>query len=61
MSGGILLADAWLSALPLWLYLPLGVTGGALLYFAALSALREPLVVELVQKLRRRSTPAQNR
>ncbi|MDT3414231.1 MULTISPECIES: murein biosynthesis integral membrane protein MurJ [Brevibacillus] len=61
MSGGILLADAWLSALPLWCYLLLGVTGGALLYFAALFALREPLVAELVQKLRRRSTPAANR
>jgi len=47
--------DRWLSPLPLWLYLSLGVTAAAGLYLLALWLLREPLVNEVMRKLVRRS------
>lgn len=61
MGAAIVLADPWLSLLPLWIYLPLGIVAAALLYLAVLAILREPLVSELLQKVRRRSTPAAGR
>lgn len=61
MGGAIVLADPWLSLLPLWLYLPLGIAGAALIYLAVLALLREPLVSELLQKVRRKATPSAGR
>lgn len=58
MVAGILLLDPWLSLLPLWAYLIIGSGFGAVLYGASLAVLREPLVAELVQKLRAKITPA---
>jgi len=54
MLAGIWLAGPWLSRLPLWLYLTLGVSLGAILFGTALTLLREPLAAELLQKLRAR-------
>ena len=54
MFAGIWLVDPWLSRLPLWIYLMLGVGFGGILYGAALALLREPLAAELLQKLRAR-------
>ncbi|MGG1661837.1 murein biosynthesis integral membrane protein MurJ [Brevibacillus sp. NRS-1366] len=61
MGGAIMLVDPWLSQLSVWLYLPIGIAGGALLYVLALTILREPLVAELLQKVRKRATPAGGR
>lgn len=61
MGSAIVLADPWLSLLPLWLYLPLGIAGGALIYLAVLAVLREPLVSELLQKVSKRATLAPGR
>jgi len=61
MGAAVVLADPWLSLLPLWLYLPLGVAFAALIYFAVLALLREPLVSELLQKVRRRATSSPGR
>lgn len=61
MGGAILLADPWLSLMPLWVYLPIGIAGAASLYVAAMAALREPLVAELLQKMRKRVNPAAGR
>ncbi|UIO44089.1 murein biosynthesis integral membrane protein MurJ [Brevibacillus brevis] len=61
MAGAILFVDPWLSVLPVWLYLSLGIMGAALLYLAVLILVREPLVSELLQKVRKRSTPAGGR
>lgn len=61
MGGAIWIADPWLSLLPLWMYLSLGIAGGAILYVAAMALMREPLVSELLQKVRRRATPSAGR
>ncbi|MFY0543733.1 murein biosynthesis integral membrane protein MurJ [Brevibacillus sp. H7] len=55
MALAILLSDPFLSLLPLWLYLALGIGGAAGLYVLALWALREPLVHEVMRKLLSRS------
>lgn len=51
MAAVLLGVDPWLSALPLWLYMLLGISGAALVYFAALALLREPLVSELLMRV----------
>lgn len=61
MGAVIVLVDPWLSLLSIWLYLPIGIAGGALIYVAVMALLREPLVSELLQKVRKRSTPAAGR
>lgn len=61
MAGGVLLVDPWLSQLPLWVYVPIGIGGAAVLYFAVLAVLRETLVWELVQKVRNRVTSSAGR
>jgi putative peptidoglycan lipid II flippase len=61
MGAGILLLDPWLSLLPLWAYMLVGIGMGAALYGVSLALLREPLVAELVQKFRRKVTPAKGR
>lgn len=58
MGGGIFLLDPWLSQLPIWLYLIIGVAIGMILYGAALIVMREPLVAELLQKMRKRAIPS---
>jgi putative peptidoglycan lipid II flippase len=54
MGAAIWFADPWLSGLPLWLYLPVGIAGGAALYTLSLWAMREPLVNEVLRKLLKR-------
>ncbi|KZE54692.1 virulence factor MviN [Brevibacillus parabrevis] len=61
MGAAIVLVDPWLSLLSVWLYLPIGIGGGALIYVLVMAVLREPLVSELLQKVRKRSTPAAGR
>ncbi|USG64258.1 murein biosynthesis integral membrane protein MurJ [Brevibacillus ruminantium] len=59
MAAALIVVDPWLSALPLWLYVLVGVGGAAIVYFAVLAVFKEQLVSELlVRVLKRRSTPA---
>jgi putative peptidoglycan lipid II flippase len=55
MAAEIALTDSWLSQLPLWLYLALGIGIAAVFYLFSLWLLREPLVNEVMLKLLRRS------
>jgi len=58
MSLAIWQAEAFLGKLPLWLHLSAGIAGAALLYFAVLMVLREPLMKEVLAKLLRRKQGA---
>lgn len=55
MSAFIMLANPWLALLPLWFYLAAGIGTAAVIYGATLFLLREPLVKEVIARLRKRT------
>jgi len=59
MSAFIYFADPWLSLLPLWFYLAVGIGISAVIYGGVLLLLREPLVKEVISRLLKRSAGKQ--